>query len=144
MNRKTALTAAGAIVFTLAAGSSAMAVNLGILDSTSSDRVGELEVTPTSSTPATSTTVPVPSSPATTFDDHGGDFDDERDDAVNPTTAPPATGDDHGGTRDDGVSPTAAPTVTLEDHDQDDAHKDDGHKDDGHKEDEHEGREDDD
>ena len=48
MNRKTALTAAGAIVLTLAAGSSAVAVNLGILDSSASDRVGQLEIVPTS------------------------------------------------------------------------------------------------
>jgi hypothetical protein len=104
MDRKTALTAAGAIVLTIAAGTSAMAVNLGILDDGSSDRVGDLQISPSSTTtapasdpsntePSTSSTVvvtvpttsvaPVATAPTapptqgspTTIDDHGGDDD---------------------------------------------------------------------
>jgi hypothetical protein len=117
MNRKTALTAAGAIVLTLAAGTSAMAVNLGILDDRSSDRVGDLQISSTSSTlpadpNATVVETPPPSAsdavttsvpgatdggPVTTFDDHGG----ERPDGTSDDGPGHDVGDDHGGVRDD-------------------------------------------
>ena len=60
MDRKTLLTAGGAILLTVVAASSAMAVNLGILDSSSADKVGKLEIgavtAPTTTTTTTTTT----------------------------------------------------------------------------------------
>ena len=72
MDRKTALTALGAIVLTIAAGTSAMAVNLGVLDDSSSDRVGDLHISPTSfestaDSPSTSDQQPTSTAPPSTL-----------------------------------------------------------------------------
>jgi len=60
MDRKTFFTAGGAIALTVVAASSAMAVNLGILDSSSSDKVGDLQIQPTSIAAPTTTAVDAP------------------------------------------------------------------------------------
>lgn len=46
MDHKTILTAAGAILVAVVAASSAMALNIGILDSPATDKVGEMEIRP--------------------------------------------------------------------------------------------------
>lgn len=79
MDHKTILAAGGAILVTIVAASSAMALNLGILDSPATDNVGEMEIRPVASSnaeprpsvpssspdvsaePPTTTTVPRPS-----------------------------------------------------------------------------------
>ena len=60
MDRKTFLTAGGAILLTVVAASSAMAVNLGILDSPSADKVGKLEIGAVVAPTTTTTTVDDP------------------------------------------------------------------------------------
>ena len=50
MDRRTLITAAGAVVPTMVAASSAMVVNLGLLDASRSDGVGELVIEPPTST----------------------------------------------------------------------------------------------
>ena len=56
MDRETFLPAGGAILVTVGAASSAMAVNLGILDSSSADKVGKLEIRAVAATTTTTTT----------------------------------------------------------------------------------------
>jgi hypothetical protein len=118
MNRKTAL-AAAPIVLTLAAGSSAMAVNLGILDSSSSDRVGELEITPT--TPAApTTTTPLAT---TAVDDNGGVRpDDFTDDQVTDDGTTPSVDDDHG---DDGADDSSGRSYDDDSYEGHSGHDDD-------------------
>ena len=60
MDRKTFLTAGGAILLTVVAASSAMAVNLGILDSSSADKVGKLEIGAVAAPTTTTATVDDP------------------------------------------------------------------------------------
>ena len=55
MDRETFLPAGGAILVTVGAASSAMAVNLGILDSSSADKVGKLEIRAVAATTTTTT-----------------------------------------------------------------------------------------
>jgi hypothetical protein len=123
MHRRTALTVTGAVALTLAAGSAAMAANLGILDRGNGVDVGDLSPVGSSSTVSTPATAPddtsttVDSTP-TSIDDHGVDgpagghddgirgdrFDDDPGDDDGPRATTPAstptTVDDHGGDRD--------------------------------------------
>ena len=112
MHRRTALTVTGAIALTLAAGSAAMAANLGILHGGDGVDVGDLspvgnssdvstpattdDTTPATAgtVPATTDTVPDVTAPATTPDTTAG---------TTPNTAGTTPGrvDDHGG--DDGA-----------------------------------------
>ncbi len=55
MDRETFLPAGGAILETVGAASSAMAVILGILDSSSADKVGKLEIRAVAATTTTTT-----------------------------------------------------------------------------------------
>ena len=126
MHRRTALTVTGALALTLAAGSAAMAANLGILDRGSGVNVGDLspvDNTTQVSTPGTTddsipgVTSSVPGTTPTSIDDQGaddhggvaghddglpGDADDD-DGVVNTVPTTPGTGttpttiDDHGG-----------------------------------------------
>ena len=82
MHRRTALTVTGAVALTLAAGSAAMAANLGILDRGSGVNVGDLspvDNTTQISTPGTTddsipgVTSSVPGTTPTSIDDHGVD-----------------------------------------------------------------------
>ena len=82
MHRRTALTVTGALALTLAAGSAAMAANLGILDRGSGVNVGDLspvDNTTQISTPGTTddsipgVTSSVPGTTPTSIDDHGAD-----------------------------------------------------------------------
>ena len=84
MHRRAALTITGAIALTTAAGSAAMAANLGILDADTGVDVGDLS--PVGSSSSVSTPV--------TFDDHGDD------DTPNTVGTTPNTVDDHGGDTD--------------------------------------------
>jgi hypothetical protein len=104
MQRRTALTVTGAIALTIAAGSAAMAANLGILDRDNGVDVGDLSpvgssssvstpVTVDDSAPATAQTTP---STPVTVDDHGTDITTPG--TVGSTT--PVTVDDHGGDDD--------------------------------------------
>ena len=125
MHRRTALTVTGALALTLAAGSAAMAANLGILDRGSGVNVGDLspvDNTTQVSTPGTTddsipgATSSVPGTTPTSIDDQGADDhggvaghddglpgDDNNDDGVNTVPTTPGTGttpttiDDHGG-----------------------------------------------
>jgi len=105
MHRRAALTITGAIALTIAAGSAAMAANLGILDADNGVDVGDLS--PVGSSSSISTPV--------TFDDHGvdittpGTVDDHGDDNTTPDTI-----DDHG---DDNTPNTVGTTpATVDDH----------------------------
>jgi hypothetical protein len=82
MHRRTALTVTGALALTLAAGSAAMAANLGILDRGSGVNVGDLspvDNTTQVSTPGTTddsipgVTSSVPGTTPTSIDDQGAD-----------------------------------------------------------------------
>src|SRR6185436_11907563 len=118
MHRRAALTITGAIALTIAAGSAAMAANLGILDADNGVDVGDLS--PVGSSSSISTPV--------TFDDHGvdittpGTVDDHGVDITTPGTVDdhgddnttPGTVDDHG---DDNTPNTVGTTpATVDDH----------------------------
>jgi hypothetical protein len=111
MHRRAALTITGAVALTIAAGSAAMAANLGILDADNGVDVGDLS--PVGSSSSVSTPV--------TFDDHGTDIttpgavdDHGNDDTPNTVGTTPGTVDDHG---DDDTPNTVGTTPnTVDDH----------------------------
>ena len=123
MHRRTALTVTGAVALTLAAGSAAMAANLGILDGGNGVNVGDLspvDNTTQISTPGTTNdTVPgvtsaVPGTTPTSVDDHDVDSTGVagHDDGI--------PGDAHGRRRRgehgaDGAGTGTTPT-TIDDH----------------------------
>jgi hypothetical protein len=123
MHRRAALTITGAIALTIAAGSAAMAANLGILDADNGVDVGDLSPVGSSSSVSTPVTVDdhgtdittpgtVGSTTPATVDDHGDDntpntvgttpntVDDRGDDTPNTVGTTPNTVDDHGGDTD--------------------------------------------
>lgn len=110
MHRRAALTITGAIALTIAAGSAAMAANLGILDADNGVDVGDLSPVGSSSSVSTPVTVDdhgdddTPNTVGTTpntVDDHGDDRGDDRgDDTPNTVGTTPNTVDDHGGDTD--------------------------------------------
>ena len=121
MHRRTALTVTGAIALTLAAGSAAMAADLGILDSDNGVDVGDLSPVGSSSSISTPVTV----------DDDGTDITTP---GSTPGTAPgtqgttPGTVDDRGTdvtSPNTGTTPNTVGTTTpntIDDHGGDDDH----------------------
>lgn len=103
MDHKTILTAAGAILITVVAASSAMALNIGILDSPATDNVGEMEIRPV----ASSSVAPRLSSVTSPSFDGPAELPTTTTASVPPVTstepppAPPGTG----------TPPTARPAV---------------------------------
>jgi hypothetical protein len=159
VNHKTGLTAAGAIVFVVVAATSAMAVNLGILDTDSPDRVGQLSVTASTVDPvhrsdaaptstSSTTTAPVPTSTTTTVTVAP---------SVDATTTTAVKPDDNGGAvdRDRRIEvgdDRADPSLDADDRDRDGDGGDDARRGSGnggaglrhHDRDRHDGRDDDD